>query len=88
MASGFGSILQNLPGGKEKILAAGMVVEARSEKGTFNPTQLDEFFDSLRVPAAAGVHEYLRRLAKAGLVRKRNAGGWSVTPKVVLVLTS
>jgi hypothetical protein len=80
MASGFGSILQNLPGGKEKILAAGLVVEARTEEGTFNPTQLDEFFDSLRVPATSSVHEYLRRLAKAGLVRKRNAGGWSITP--------
>jgi hypothetical protein len=80
MTSGFGSILQNLPGGKEKVLAAGLVVEARAENGSFNLGQLDELFDLLKVPSTPSMHEYLRRLAKEGLVRKRNAGGWSVTP--------
>ena len=80
MAAGFGSILQNLPGGRERVLAAGLIVESRSEEERFKPADLEAFFDTFKVPAPKGINEYLRRLESDGLVLKRKGGGRSLTP--------
>jgi hypothetical protein len=81
MASGFGAVLQNLVGGRERVLAAGLIAEERTPEGRFRPGELDELFDALKVPAPKNIHEYLRRLANDHLVLRRKAGGWSLTPR-------
>lgn len=73
-------VLQQLPGGRERVLAAGLVAEKRAEDGRFKPGELEDLFDSLQVPTPSNTHEYLRRLAVDQLVLKRKAGGWSLTP--------
>jgi hypothetical protein len=79
MAGSFGAVLQGLPGGRERVLAAGLVAEKRAEDGRFQPGDLGELFDALRVPAPSNIHEYLRRLNRDHLVLRRRAGGWSLT---------
>lgn len=80
MAASFGAVLQQLPGGRERVLAAGLIAEERADDGRFKPGDLVDLFDSLKVPAPSGISEYLRRLAVDKLVLKRKAGGWSLTP--------
>jgi hypothetical protein len=80
VAAGFGAILQQLPGGRERVLAAGLIAEDRAENGRFKPAELEDIFDSLKVPAPTSLGEYLRRLAVDKLVLKRKGGGWSLTP--------
>jgi hypothetical protein len=80
VATSFGAVLQQLTGGREKVLAAGLITEKRSESGRFRPGELEDLFDSLRVPVPTNIPEYLRRLAVDQLVLKRKAGGWSLTP--------
>jgi hypothetical protein len=80
VAASFGSILQNLRGGRDRILAAGLIVEARAQNERFMPSDLETFFDSLKVPAPKSINEYLRRLSSDDLVLKRQGGGWSLTP--------
>jgi hypothetical protein len=80
LATGFGAILQRLPGGRERVLAAGLVVETRADGGRFKAAELGDLFDSLRVPSPTNINEYLRRLSVDNLVLKRKGGGWSLTP--------
>lgn len=82
MAASFGAVLQQLPGGRERVLAAGLIAEERADDGRFKPGDLVDLFDSLKVPAPGGISEYLRRLAvdKLVLKRKGKGGGWSLTP--------
>jgi hypothetical protein len=61
-------------------LAAGLVVERRAEDERFQPRDIGNLFDSLKVPAPTNIDEYLRRLAADHLVLKRKGGGWSLTP--------
>jgi len=79
MASGFGAVILGLSGGRDRTLAAGLVAERRAEDERFMPAELEDLFDSLRVPAPKSIGEYLRRLAADELVVKRKSGGWSLT---------
>jgi hypothetical protein len=80
VTSGFGALLQGLPGGRERVLAAGLIAEKRAEDERFKPGELVDLFDSLKVPAPTSINEYLRRLAADRLVLRRKTGGWSLTP--------
>jgi hypothetical protein len=80
LAAGFGAVLQRLPGGRERVLAAGLVVAKRTEDGRFKPGEVGDLFDALRVPPPSNINEYLRRLSVDQFVLKRKGGGWSLTP--------
>jgi len=79
--AGIGLYIQLLPKQSHKVLAAAYVASERHEAHLFTSADVQQVFDTLRVPAPSSVGAHLSNLFKSGLVvRDGQTGRWSLTP--------
>jgi hypothetical protein len=58
----------------------GKVAGLRNGDQWFGARQINELYEALRVPAPKNTRAALTNLSRRGLVLRRDAGGWSLTP--------
>jgi hypothetical protein len=78
--SRLGLEIQQLPTSEDRVLVVGDIAGLRNEDGWFQARQIDELHEALRIPAPKNTRATLTNLSSHGLVMRRAAGGWSVTP--------
>lgn len=67
--------------GTDRVLVVGALLAQRDSNESFSPGDLVRAFDAFRLPAPGNVSQTLSQLRSRGFVIRRQAGGWSLTPK-------
>lgn len=73
--------VQQLTKSEDRVLVVGHIAGLRNGEGWFEPRQVDELHEALRVPCPKNTRATLTNLAGRGLVLRRTTGGWSLTPR-------
>lgn len=73
--------IQQLTRSEDRVLVVGDLAGLRNGDRWFLPKQVDDLHEALRVPAPKNTRATLTRLGAGGLVVRRKAGGWSLTPR-------
>jgi hypothetical protein len=74
--------IQQLRQSNDRVLALAELVSQRAEGGWAAPVEINAAFEAFRLPPPSNTSQALAQLRTRGLVvRRRNGGGWALTPK-------